>query len=320
MSHFALPLSGLNCMGCARKLERQLNADFTVQIQDLSPTFIEFDVDAPLDRVLDSVESLGYEAGELLRFDLQGLSCGGCVSKLTKHLEQSDQIARLTVSKTALSLRTSLSAEAIIALVAEVGYQATLHDEGTTTNEVSEPETSPAGMTESITPVAAVEAKTPAINDTQVSTHLLIKGMTCASCVSSVEKALSSVAGVSKAQVNLAEQSALVIADHEVSAELVNAVKQAGYQAEPVDDPAEQQQKQQAQLEQVQKEHKRSAILGLIIGVPLMAWGVFGGNMMIRATSDQLAWGAIGVLCLVLLATAGRSFFVNAWQALTHGR
>ncbi|ENS4971673.1 heavy metal translocating P-type ATPase [Vibrio fluvialis] len=320
MSHFALPLSGLNCMGCARKLERQLNADFTVQIQDLSPTFIEFDVDAPLDSVLDSVESLGYEAGELLHFDLQGLSCGGCVSKLTKHLEQSDQIARLTVSKTALSLRTSLSAESIIALVAEVGYQATLPDEGTTTNEVLEPETSPAGMTESITPVATVEAKAPAINDTQVSTHLLIKGMTCASCVSSVEKALSSVAGVSKAQVNLAEQSALVIADHEVSAELVNAVKQAGYQAEPVDDPAEQQQKQQAQLEQVQKEHKRSAILGLIIGVPLMAWGVFGGNMMIRATSDQLAWGAIGVLCLVLLATAGRSFFANAWQALTHGR
>ncbi|MFG0885099.1 heavy metal translocating P-type ATPase [Vibrio sp. CJQ_6] len=333
MSHFALPLSGLHCMGCARKLERQLNADFTVEIQDLSPTFIEFDVDAPLDSVLDSVESLGYEAGQLLQFDLQGLSCGGCVNKLTQHLAQSAQIARLSVSKTTLSLRTSLSADAIIAQVAEVGYQATLHSDAPLRSEVEMPDaakpfadeapasTIPApSIASSTIPSSTTETAAPAVDENQVSTHLLIKGMTCASCVSSVEKALRSVAGVRKAQVNLAEQSAWVMADHAVNAELVKAVKHAGYQAEPVDDPAEQQQKQQAQLEQVQKEHKRSALMGLILGVPLMAWGVFGGNMMIRATSDQIAWGAIGVLCLILLATAGRSFFANAWQALTHGR
>ncbi|MCG6451191.1 cation transporter, partial [Vibrio parahaemolyticus] len=269
----------------------------------------------------------------LLQFDLQGLSCGGCVNKLTQHLAQSAQIARLSVSKTTLSLRTSLSADAIIAQVAEVGYQATLHSDAPLQSEVATPDaakpfadeapapTIPApSISSSTIPSSTTETAAPAVDEAQVSTHLLIKGMTCASCVSSVEKALRSVAGVRKAQVNLAEQSAWVMADHAVNAELVKAVKHAGYQAEPVDDPAEQQQKQQAQLEQVQKEHKRSALMGLILGVPLMAWGVFGGNMMIRATSDQIAWGAIGVLCLILLATAGRSFFANAWQALTHGR
>lgn len=51
-----------------------------------------------------------------------------------------------------------------------------------------------------------------------------------------------------------------------------------------------------------------------------MLWGVFGGNMMIRNSSDQMVWGGIGVICFALLLTAGRHFFMNAWQALTHGR
>ena len=51
-----------------------------------------------------------------------------------------------------------------------------------------------------------------------------------------------------------------------------------------------------------------------------MLWGVLGGNMMIRSTQDQLIWGAIGLICLWLLATAGRSFFTNAWQALSNKR
>ncbi|QXO18017.1 heavy metal translocating P-type ATPase [Vibrio ostreae] len=332
MSHFTLSLSGLNCMGCARKLERRINEDFSAEIQTLSPTFIELDVDASLDQVLDSVESLGYQGAEALEFELQGLSCAGCVNKLTKQLEQSNQIARLKVSKDSLSLRTTLSADDIIAKVAEAGYQAQLTGTAASSETAAEVKTDAVSHTASApdsdqdTLTTAAQSQRDSItpsaqsNDRQVSTHLLIKGMTCASCVSSVEKALTSVSGVDRAQVNLAEQSALVIATQDVTAQLVAAVQKAGYQAESVDDPAEQQQKQQAQLEQVKKEHQRSALAGLMVGVPLMAWGVLGGNMMIRSGSDQIAWGIIGLLCLALLATAGRSFFSSAWQALKHGR
>ncbi|MCG6283172.1 cation transporter, partial [Vibrio diabolicus] len=143
---------------------------------------------------------------------------------MTQHLAQSAQIARLSVSKTTLSLRTSLSADAIIAQVAEVGYQATLHSDAPLQSEVATPDavkpfadeapapTIPApSISSSTTPSSTTETAAPAVDEAQVSTHLLIKGMTCASCVSSVEKALRSVAGVRKAQVNLAEQSAWVM-------------------------------------------------------------------------------------------------------------
>ncbi|ASK54728.1 copper-translocating P-type ATPase [Vibrio tarriae] len=311
MNHFSLALRGLNCMGCARKLERQLKQDLTLEIETLTPTSIELHTHATLNEVLTSIESLGYQGGTEQTYQLQGLNCGRCVNKLTTHLSAQADIAKLQVSKERLSLVTTLTTEQVKALVAQVGYQAIEATQAPVTS-IHEKQTD--------TPEAEnLSYQEPAEASSQ--THsLLIKGMTCASCVASVEKALLSVEGVQSAQVNLAEQSALVRGIFANPQPLLNAIERAGYQAEILDDPAQQQAKQQAQLDALQKEHKQSALLGIALGAPLMLWGVFGGNMMIRNSSDQMVWGGIGVICFALLLTAGRHFFINAWQALTHGR
>ena len=62
--------------------------------------------------------------------------------------------------------------------------------------------------------------------------RLPIEGMTCASCVSRVERALQRVPGVAKAEVNLATETATVALTDGASAEsLVAAVRDAGYEA-----------------------------------------------------------------------------------------
>lgn len=62
--------------------------------------------------------------------------------------------------------------------------------------------------------------------------QLQIEGMTCASCVSRVEKALEKVPGVVAAEVNLATESAQVrTASGTASAALIDAVQAAGYNA-----------------------------------------------------------------------------------------
>ncbi|EGR1099604.1 copper-translocating P-type ATPase [Vibrio cholerae] len=315
MNHFALALRGLNCMGCARKLERQLNQDLTVEIETLTPTSIELHTHATLNEVLTSIESLGYQGGTEQTYQLQGLNCGRCVNKLTTHLSAQAEIAKLQASKERLSLVTTLTAEQVKALVAEVGYQAIEAEQESTVApaaSIDEKETD--------TPDAENSSNTEPTEASSQTLSLLIKGMTCASCVASVEKALLSVEGVQSAQVNLAEQSALVRGIFANPQPLLNAIQSSGYQAEILDDPTQQQAKQQAQLEALQKEHKQSALLGIALGAPLMLWGVFGGNMMIRNSSDQMVWGGIGIICFALLLTAGRHFFINAWQALTHGR
>jgi len=60
-----------------------------------------------------------------------------------------------------------------------------------------------------------------------------VKGMTCASCVSRVERALKKVPGVSQATVNLASERAAVLHDRRASniEDLFKAVEDAGYEA-----------------------------------------------------------------------------------------
>ncbi|HCZ9267216.1 TPA: copper-translocating P-type ATPase [Vibrio alginolyticus] len=313
MYQLVIPLSGLNCMGCARKVENALHANHDVEILNLSPTQVEVKTESSLKELVSSIESLGYQAGNHYELNLSGLSCGGCVKKLSSLLESNQDVISFEASTTHLEIRTLLSEQQVIDLIATLGYTANL-DSVEVENE-SSPETE------------QVE-KQSNIKDTQVppasiQLQMLIQGMTCASCVSSVEKALTNVEGVEKAQVNLAEQSALVFASQD-SDDLLNAivesVKQAGYQAEILQDAATQQKKQAQQQRQQQKRFKLDAIAGLVVGAPLMIWGVAGGNMMIRNTNDQLAWGAIGIVCLLLLATAGKHFFSNAWLAATHKR
>jgi Cu+-exporting ATPase len=64
---------------------------------------------------------------------------------------------------------------------------------------------------------------------------LAITGMTCASCVVSVESALRSVSGVASADVNLATERATVRLDVGTDlGGLVRAVERAGYGALPI--------------------------------------------------------------------------------------
>lgn len=309
MTKFDIPLTGLNCMGCARKVERAITAEHTVKISDLSPTFVSVETDSSFSTIAQSIEQLGYQAGHKYHLFLTGLNCAKCVAKLEQALKQSDLNGDFTVTKTELNLVSLHSQQEVIQLIESLGYKAS------TASPLSEPEQI---VEEQDVQVEAEQEVSPTH-----SAHLLISGMTCASCVSSVEKALTSVASVTKAQINLAEQSALVFTTQPIEViekDLLASVSQSGYQAQIIADPETQQQKQLEQQQAAQAHHKKSAWLGLIIGAPLMLWGIVGGNMMIRNNQDQLAWGVIGLVCLWLLATAGRTFFTNAWQALTHKR
>uniref|UniRef100_UPI00158CBB6C heavy-metal-associated domain-containing protein n=1 Tax=Burkholderia ambifaria TaxID=152480 RepID=UPI00158CBB6C len=71
-----------------------------------------------------------------------------------------------------------------------------------------------------------------ALPATAATIELEIDGMTCASCVSRVEKALAKVPGVTRASVNLATERASVHGAGALdAAALIAAVTTAGYRA-----------------------------------------------------------------------------------------
>lgn len=77
------------------------------------------------------------------------------------------------------------------------------------------------------------------MNATAPAVDLLISGMTCASCVGRVERALSRVPGVATASVNLATEKARIEGDNLDVAALVRAVETAGYDASPAANEAD---------------------------------------------------------------------------------
>ena len=145
---------------------------------------------------------------------------------------------------------------------------------------------------------------------------LEISGMTCASCVRRVERALSRVEGVETASVNFAAETARVTLATDVPVErLIAAVEKAGYEARKAQ-PAE-------DREATRASHARrtltTLILGAIIGVPtiILAMGMDIADITINDDHQLTGW------LLLLLATPiqfglGWRFYKGSYTSLRH--
>ncbi|SQK73891.1 Copper-exporting P-type ATPase A [Tatumella ptyseos] len=138
--------------------------------------------------------------------------------------------------------------------------------------------------------------------------------MSCASCVSRVEKALSQVSGVRQARVNLADRSALVSGKPKPDA-LLAAVSAAGYNALLITDEHERRETQKKTSRQSFIRFSWQAALALLTGIPVMIWGMTGQHMMLSAENHTL-WLSIGVITLLVMILSGAHFYRSAWKSL----
>ena len=134
-----------------------------------------------------------------------------------------------------------------------------------------------------------------------------IEGMTCAACVTRVEKVLKRVPGVAAAEVNLATNRARVHADAGVKLEaLTEAVSRAGYTAVPVE----------------QVKHAKpdplwpvlvAALLTLPLVLPMLADPFGYGHVLMLPPWVQF------LLALPVQFGFGARFYVAAWKSLRGG-
>lgn len=130
--------------------------------------------------------------------------------------------------------------------------------------------------------------------------------MSCASCVIRVQDALQSVPGVTQARVNLAERTALVMGSASAD-QLVKAVEKAGYGAEAIEDDVKRRERQQETAIATMKRFRWQAAVALLLGIPVMVWGMIGENMMVTADNRSL-WLTIGLATLAVMVFAGGHF------------
>jgi Cu+-exporting ATPase len=138
-------------------------------------------------------------AGRTISLPIEGMSCASCVGRVEKVLA-----ALPTVAAANVNLATERA-------------EVTFHDAA-----------DPVGITR------AIEGAGYSVPEE--TTVLAIEGMSCASCVGRVEKALKAVPGVTDASVNLATEKATIrhYAGAVTSAAIADAVRGAGYEAKRV--------------------------------------------------------------------------------------
>ncbi|WOE32384.1 MULTISPECIES: heavy metal translocating P-type ATPase [unclassified Acinetobacter] len=153
--------------------------------------------------------------------------------------------------------------------------------------------------------------------------ELMIEGMTCASCVARVEKALQKVAGVQQATVNLATERATIQAGASLQPQqLIQAVEKIGYTAKIVQQDQHDQQAQENQKALAQQQLKRDLILACILALPVFILEM-GAHLIppfhvwiMQHLGTQQSWLIQFVLTTLILLFPGRRFYLKGIPAL----
>ncbi|AIJ44791.1 ATPase [Comamonas testosteroni TK102] len=223
---------------------------------------------------------------------VEGMTCASCVGRVERALKKvpgvQEAVVNLATEKASLTVADPAQAAAILPQA-----------------------------------VAAIEKAGYAVPAQSVD--LQVNGMTCASCVGRVERALKKVPGVQEAVVNLATERASVQLQGGVTVgALIAAIEKAGYEAQPVahsagatgEDATAQRQAQE--LESL----KRSLIFATLFALPVFLLEM-GGHMVpafhhwiAGSIGTQNSWYIQFALTAVVLFGPGRRFFEKGVPAL----
>ena len=163
-------------------------------------------------------------------------------------------------------------------------------------------------------------SNSPHAHESGVETQLDIKGMSCASCVLRIEKALSKVPGVEAASVNFATHQAMVRHGHEATPnDLVSAVKGAGYEAKSSEDDIHSHHSASEHAEHMRMESaselaraRANLWLSISLSIPVVLL-----SMLWHPRPEWANW-LIFSLSTPVVFWCGRQFFVLTARALKH--
>ena len=275
------------------------------------PESFTIEVDSMASTTLPPATERAPSAETTTTLPITGMTCASCVRRVEKALAKVDGVADATVN---------LATER-----ATVRFDPTVVD--------------PAGLAAAVTRAGYGVREVPRMAETQIAVSaptrtpvgeatLPIEGMTCASCVRRVERALIKVPGVNEASVNLATERATVSFDPSLVEldHLREAVTKAGYgvRAEPAVAPetamvtvrgdAEPVDERDLERGREIEDLRRKSLVSLAVGLTMMALMYLPlGIAMDRLAPFLLIAGTI------VQFWAGRVFYQAAWAAGRHG-
>ena len=219
---------------------------------------------------------------------IQGMTCASCVRRVERALLKAPGIdsaaVNLATEKATITSAQPINVQALSEIIKKAGYE--------------------------VTPREPIE--------------LAIDGMTCASCVARVERALKKVPGVQEANVNLTTESAWVQANESIPTErLIQAIKKAGYEAKLIaHDDSNALSVHQDKKTQEEQGLKRDLIISLILALPVFILEM-GSHMIpafhhwvLHTIGQYPSWIIQFILTTLVLIFPGRRFYEKGIPAL----
>ncbi|MCH8557884.1 MAG: cadmium-translocating P-type ATPase [Balneolia bacterium] len=223
------------------------------------------------------------------RLDVHGMSCASCVGGVEKALNRLDGVVESSVNLATEQADVTFDAEKvsvsdILKAIEDAGYE------------------------------AAEQQKRGSSSSSEY--RLAIGGMTCATCVSGVEKAISRVEGTSDISVNLATEEARFKWGGSDTERIIQAIEDAGFEAsvEESNIPAG------ASVLSGDSAFKRRFLIALPLAFVVSVMDM--GPMLIESWHHAIhnyifEWNLAQLLLTgFIMFYAGRSFFTGAWKAL----
>jgi P-type Cu+ transporter len=152
-----------------------------------------------------------------------------------------------------------------------------------------------------------------------------VDGMTCASCVGRVERAIARVPGVVSVSVNLATERARVgfVDGRAGFSEIAAAIEAAGYQAKPLSEEGAAEDSERAEREREIGSLRRDVIFAALFTIPLFAVAMAKylpglDKAMLSLLPERGWWTVELLLASPVQFWAGRRFYTTAWAELRH--
>ena len=234
-------------------------------------------------------------ASSVLSIPIEGMTCASCVGRVEKALRAVPGVETVSVNlgteRASITTNEAVDRSQLVGAVEHAGY----------------------GVP------ASFSAPAPAI-------ELAIEGMTCASCVGRVERALRAVEGVTDASVNLATERATIRGSAQIQP-LMKAVADAGYASRPVGGKAglgaraeadERAEKKDAERRELTRDLTIAATLTAPVFILEMGSHLIpGAHALIASTIGmQASWYIQFVLTTLVLFVPGIRFYEKGLPAL----
>lgn len=349
-------ISGMTCASCVRTIERGL-----VKLPGVDPSSVQvnllthsgtFSVHGDMldeQMIIKAVKNMGYTASKVVFISttpapeaatsstaavykaemiITGMYCPNCIEKVHSALVKLHGIQAKSIQVDLDSGRASfeysgefITRQRIHQTILQLGFSA----ESIKIAKVSSRDDSD---------TASISSRK---SSRYVSTHLVVTGMTCSSCVANIERTIMKQAGVVSCQVNLLSKSAVIKHDPTVvgARSLAQMIEQIGYKAELAQDTqgntiAEQRASMRESMDKELAVLKARFLWSLLFAIPVVLISMIfmmalpASNPVHKAFMKQIVHGlSVGDLLLFLLSTPvqfwlGLPFYTKAYKSLVY--